>query len=253
MNFYQYTTFFAGKFKHNLDSKNRLNIPAQMRQALPPADENTFFVTRGRERCLHLYPKNFWPQYVYSNWNVYYSNSEDSRRRALKRQQITEMLTMDPQGRITLSRDHSDYAGITKEVIIIGYNVRIELWEPAEFARFIESEDEGDGMDMDLLNMNPYNNPSINPTLSLNPHQPGFIQPLPGGMPGGAQVQMQSNPGPYANPMAPPQTYGNPAPGYYPGYPQPMNHPQNPYTQSMPPNGHPGFPQNPQNPEEPEK
>ena len=261
MNYYQYTTFFAGKFIHNLDSKNRLNIPSQMRQALPAVDEGTFFVTRGRERCLHLYPKNFWPQYVYSNWDTYYSNSLDTRRKALKRQMITEMLTMDPQGRITLSRDHTEYAGIKKEVVIIGYNVRIELWEPEEFEKFIESDTEDNGIDMDLVNMNPYNNPSIAPHISLNPYQPGYFQPIPGPMPGSESVQMQNNPGTYANPMTPPQMYPNPAPGYYPGNPQQMHYPQNPYVQNIPPQGNPpgsqgippgnqGFPPSQPTPEE---
>ena len=157
MNFYYYPTLFNGNYVHNLDAKFRLNIPAAIRQALADADQGTFVATHGDEKCLHLYPKNFWSQYIYANWNAYYAvehKPSELRKQALKRQMVTEMVTMDPQGRITLSKNHLKYAEIVKEVLIIGYGLRVELWNPNILAEFLGVEVKE--LLMNLQNMDPY-------------------------------------------------------------------------------------------------
>ena len=45
-----------GEFKHNLDSKNRLTIPAKLRLELGEKP----ILTRGLDNCLALYPLNEW-------------------------------------------------------------------------------------------------------------------------------------------------------------------------------------------------
>ena len=49
-------TAFLGEYRHNLDAKNRLIIPARFREVLSPA----FYVTRGLDGCLAVYNSDAW-------------------------------------------------------------------------------------------------------------------------------------------------------------------------------------------------
>jgi len=240
---------FTGTYVHNLDSKLRLNIPASIRQALSPADTGTFFATHGDEQCLHLYPKNFWAQYIYANWNAYYSVSQkpsEARKQALKRQMVTEMITMDTQGRITLSKNHLKYAGIDKEVAIIGYGMRVEFWNPGILSEFLGLEVKE--LLMNLQNLDPYS-AAIQRTVQMNPYQPGFSTPLPPQVPSGTPSINPANQYGYPAPNQPvyggqPQSF-NPAQPYYPNQtPQPNypDHPQSGFPGSSGGMNYPNFP-----------
>ncbi len=229
MVFYQYPMFFTSRFDHNLDIKLRLSLPAEFRQAMSPADAGTFFATWGDKPCLHLYPKNFWAQYIYANWNPYYtvgSPSEEYNQQALKRQMVTEIVTMDPQGRITLSKNHLNYASISKEVAIIGDNFRIQLWNPAKLDEYMSKVKP---LPLDFQKMDP-NSENVRRTVQMNPYQPGFATPLPTPEQGAVP------------PIIPPNQYNYPQQSYPPGQQYYPNQTPQPNYPNAPQPGFPGSP-----------
>ncbi|UCD38114.1 MAG: division/cell wall cluster transcriptional repressor MraZ [Fidelibacterota bacterium] len=120
---------FTGSYSYTLDAKGRINIPAKMRKALNPANDRTFMATRGADPCIVLYPVEVWQQIAAKLLSL-------NKRRALHRHytrniaRYAEALQYDHQGRIALPAGLIDYAGIGKNVKIVGMIDHIEIWEP---------------------------------------------------------------------------------------------------------------------------
>ena len=57
----------------------------------------------------------------------------DKNARTIKRYMMMSAnpTEMDAQGRIVLSKEHREFAGLTKEVTVLGMNNTIELWDTA--------------------------------------------------------------------------------------------------------------------------
>lgn len=218
-----------------MDNKNRLNIPAIMRQHLPAMDLGSFMITFGEEQSLQLYPKNFWEQYIYVNWESYYGEDPYLVEQARRRQEVTELISLDPQGRITIPKDHLKHAGIEKEVFILGFGLRIELWSPQVYEA--RRKPQVKPLPINLSKMNPYGK-HIQRTMPMNPHQPGLAQPTvpPEGYypPPEPPQPIQPNPGHYPNPgiqqpnQMPPTQAMHPGQHYYPSS-TPQQYYPNPY------------------------
>lgn len=124
-----------GKFPAKLDDKNRLFVPAKLRAELG----DDFYVTLGvncGHRCLTVYTAAEW-QILSDNFNALSIS---------KRAGATSLIFMnaaqcnpDKQFRFGLTQFLLDYAGIAREVMIVGRAGQAEIWDAAEFAAF-ESE-----------------------------------------------------------------------------------------------------------------
>ena len=121
-----------GKFAAKLDEKNRLFVPAKLRVELG-AD---FFVTLGvncGHRCLTVYTDADW-QTLVNNYNQI-PISQRGAATSLIFMNATEC-EPDKQFRFTLTQNLLDYAGITRDVMIVGRAGQAEIWDAAEFAAF---------------------------------------------------------------------------------------------------------------------
>ncbi len=139
---------FIGEFDCKLDPKGRLMMPTGLRKQLDPAAQEKFVINRGFEKCLVLYPKNEWDTISaeVNKLNQYVRKNREFIRYFYRG--ATELL-LDATGRLLLPKRLSDYAGISKEVILFAYSNRIEVWdknnynslltdEPEDFARLAE-------------------------------------------------------------------------------------------------------------------
>ena len=124
-----------GKYPAKLDDKNRLFVPAKLRGELG----EDFFVTLGvncGRRCLTVYTASDWEK-LSQNFN----ELPISQRAA-----ATSLIFMnanqcspDKQFRFSLTQFLLDYAGIGRDVMIVGRAGQAEIWAADEFAAF-ESE-----------------------------------------------------------------------------------------------------------------
>lgn len=136
---------FTGSYSYALDAKGRVNIPAKMRKALSPSNDRTFVATRGADRCIVIYPLEIWNAIESKLINL-------SKGRALHRHftrnfiRHAEAVRYDSQGRIALPTDLIDYAGIDKNIEIVGMIDRIEIWDPEQLneieTQFIDRQEE---------------------------------------------------------------------------------------------------------------
>lgn len=121
-----------GKFPAKLDDKNRLFLPAKLRMELT----GNFFVTLGvncGHRCLTVYTAGDW-QLLSENYN---------RLPISQRGAATSLIFMnaaecepDKQFRFTLTQNLLDFAGIHRDVMIVGRAGQAEIWDAEEFAAF---------------------------------------------------------------------------------------------------------------------
>lgn len=123
-----------GKFPAKLDDKNRLFVPSKLRGEL----EGDFYVTLGvncGHRCLTVYTAPDWQQ-LSDNYNQL-PISQKGAATSLIFINATQC-EPDKQFRFSLTQNLLDYAGITKDVIIVGRAGQAEIWDAKEFAAFEE-------------------------------------------------------------------------------------------------------------------
>ena len=121
-----------GKYAAKLDEKNRLFVPAKLRSELG----EDFYVTLGvncGHRCLTVYTAAEW-QTLSDNFNAL-SLAQRSGATSLIFMNATEC-TPDKQFRFSLTQSLLDYAGIGREVVIVGRAGQAEIWDAEEFNRF---------------------------------------------------------------------------------------------------------------------
>ena len=123
-----------GKYPAKLDDKNRLFVPAKLRAELGEDFYITLGVNCGR-RCLTVYTAADW-QVLGENYN----NLPISQRGA-----ATSLIFMnatqcnpDKQFRFSVTQSLLDFAGIGKEVVIVGRAGQAEIWAAEEFKAFEE-------------------------------------------------------------------------------------------------------------------
>lgn len=129
--------FFFGTFFHNLDDKSRCTLPARFREALG----SHVFVTKGFDHCLSLYPEVTFMEMVKQNAAL---NELSPTERQYRRMFFASSsdYDIDKAGRITLSKDHLLKAGISKEVVLVGNNDHIEIWDKSTYEKVYEEQEQ---------------------------------------------------------------------------------------------------------------
>lgn len=125
----------SGEYKHNLDPKNRIFIPAKHREELG----ETFVVAKSiRERCLRVYSMAEWDAYIEPIKRL---DGKDRDRiiRALSRN--AAQVSADGQGRIVLTPDLIAHAELVKNAVIVGCGSYSEIWSDTNYAAMVEDED----------------------------------------------------------------------------------------------------------------
>ena len=114
---------FMGEYNHTIGAKGRLIIPAKFREVL--GDE--FVVTKGMDGCLFVFDN--------SEWQVFAEKLRSLPMIDKEVRQFTRFflagaasVEVDKQGRILLPSVLRDFAGITKDTVLIGVGSRIEIW-----------------------------------------------------------------------------------------------------------------------------
>ncbi len=132
---------FLGSFKYSIDSKGRVSLPAKLRKAVNPDANDTFVMTRGLEKCIEVHPKDMWAENIEARLNML--NSFNKNHTAFLRRYLEKAAedTLDSQARLSIPQNLIEYAGIKKEVMIIGMNKNIEFWDPEEYEKYLESQE----------------------------------------------------------------------------------------------------------------
>ena len=114
---------FYGEYQHSFDQKGRIIMPAKLREGL----KDKFMVTKGLDNCLYAFDSEEWARL-----------ESKMRELPLTDKDVRDFMRFffsgacecefDKQGRISIPPYLRDYAGLTKETLILGVSSRVEIW-----------------------------------------------------------------------------------------------------------------------------
>lgn len=129
---------FLGTHTPRLDDKGRLALPARFRQDL----EGGLVICKGQDRCLYVFPV---PEFGRVTEALRNAPVTDRRVRDYSRVLFASASQENPdgQGRITVPPTLRDYAGLSKDCVVIGANTRIEVWDAGAWNDYLQATEPG--------------------------------------------------------------------------------------------------------------
>lgn len=135
---------FIGKERHAVDEKGRLMIPARFRRKFESVTVEAvagafsgLYIMKAPDRSIELYEPLIWAGMRKSLSGLSDFNPEERLLKTLMYESL-EMVELDRQGRVALSREFLDHAGITKDVVIIGADTKMIIWDPQRLAALLQ-------------------------------------------------------------------------------------------------------------------
>jgi MraZ protein len=121
---------FQGAALLNLDAKGRMALPAKHRDALLAAGEGRLVLTAHPHRCLLLYPQPAWEPI---RAQILAAPSLQVESAMVRRLLVgfAEELEPDSAGRLLISPSLRRYAGLEKEIWLVGQGSHFEVWSDA--------------------------------------------------------------------------------------------------------------------------
>ncbi len=122
---------FLGEYRHNIDQKGRMAVPAKFRNSLGTGA----VVTRGIDACLFIFPKGEWDRFAKKLVNLPLSQK---KARAFVRLMLSGAsdVEFDKQGRILIPEHLRRYANLTKKTVVTGLYNRIEAWDESAWNKY---------------------------------------------------------------------------------------------------------------------
>ena len=127
---------FLGTYTPRMDDKGRLILPAKYREELAEG----LVLTRGQERCIYVFSAEEFQ-------NVH----RQMRQAPLTSRQARDYIRVflsgasdevpDKQGRVTIPPGLREYAGLDREVTVIGAGDRAEIWDTAAWNTYLEEKE----------------------------------------------------------------------------------------------------------------
>jgi len=131
-----------GEYNHNVDEKGRVSVPAKFREDLGAS----FIVTKGLDSCLFIYSKIEWNTFETKLKDLPLTNPNARNFIRFFFSGATEC-ELDKQGRINIPQNLREYAGLSKDVSIIGVSTRVEIWDREKWNKYTSS----DNMDLNEI------------------------------------------------------------------------------------------------------
>ncbi|MBR3437502.1 MAG: division/cell wall cluster transcriptional repressor MraZ [Lachnospiraceae bacterium] len=126
-----------GTYSHSLDAKGRLIIPAQFRKNLG----ESFVLTKSPDHCLALYSEEEWMKQIEATNTLPKLTNEAARRFRRIYFGNSTSAELDKQGRILIPQALRAYAGLTKDVTLVGVTDHVEVWDEKTWNAYNEEND----------------------------------------------------------------------------------------------------------------
>ncbi len=140
-NYQKVLKLFRGQFKYSVDSKGRVSIPAKLRKHVSAEANDSFVMTQGTATCIDVYPLDQWSQFENKLLTLNPFKPNDAKFIRMILQHATED-TLDSQSRILIPQALLEYAGIEKDVLILGALKKIEIWNPDKYTEYLKQTPE---------------------------------------------------------------------------------------------------------------
>ena len=123
----------CGTYYPSIDQKGRMSFPTKLRDVLGAE----FLLCQGHDDAyIAVYSPQAFQDYCEKLNSIKGKNGSDIRRKLLAG---ADKQVPDKQGRIFITQQLRDHAGITDEVVVIGANNRAEIWNKSKWEEFNSS------------------------------------------------------------------------------------------------------------------
>lgn len=129
---------FVGKYPRQLDDRGRFILPAKIREKL----SGTVYITQSPvDDCLNLYTEEEWESIAQKVRAL--PTVTDRNAAALQRKLFGNAIScdLDKQGRIPLNQELIDFAKMKKDIMLVGVNSKLEIWDSDEWKKASEAID----------------------------------------------------------------------------------------------------------------
>ncbi|MDP3902088.1 MAG: division/cell wall cluster transcriptional repressor MraZ [bacterium] len=123
-----------GEYRHNIDAKKRVAIPAKFRKEIG----REAVITKGQEKCLFVYPMSEWKK-VAEKLSELPTGSSDSRNFVRIFLSGAVDVEIDALGRVLLPDYLKEFAGLKEKVVIAGVYKRLEIWNEENWDAYKEA------------------------------------------------------------------------------------------------------------------
>ena len=127
---------FMSQYNHTMDAKGRLSIPSKFREQLG----EEFVVTKGMDGCLFVFDNKNWAEFEEKLSALPMGKLETRQYTRFFLAGATQV-EVDKQGRILMPTQLRSFAGLEKDVVLVGMGKRIEIWSAEKWAAMEEGVD----------------------------------------------------------------------------------------------------------------
>lgn len=136
---------FLGRYTHTIDAKGRLIIPSKYREELG----DNFIISRGYDGCLYASDRNTFDE-LYEKIKALPQSQKEIRR--LRRFFFDAVeAEYDKQGRVLIPSNLREFAGLEKDVVLVGFGDKVEIWNPERLSKIEDGDISGDEDKMEEL------------------------------------------------------------------------------------------------------
>ena len=132
---------FYGEYKHSIDRKGRLILPAKIRDVSKEYGIDRFFLTRGLDKCIFMFSADEWRTQEQRFKNMSFTKQETRNFNRIFFSGAVDVVP-DKQGRFIIPQFLKDYAGIRRDTIVIGISNRIEIWDKELWSNYYKNSSE---------------------------------------------------------------------------------------------------------------
>ena len=122
-----------GEFYHNIDVKGRVIIPAKFREDLG----DSFVVSKGLNNCINIYSALEWESF---RDELLALRTADARKLRHFFFSSAAQVESDAQGRILIPPTFREYAGLSKDLAIIGVSNHAEIWDKQRWNDYMSDD-----------------------------------------------------------------------------------------------------------------
>lgn len=128
---------FLGTFYSNIDQKGRIILPAKFRAVLEEKYSAELVLTN-LDSCIVAYPLKEWLA-LEERARLMPTMKKDVRSFMRLFYSAASLCSLDRQGRLLISTQLREFAGLNKEVVLLGISNKIEIWSKERWADFLNS------------------------------------------------------------------------------------------------------------------
>jgi MraZ protein len=140
-------TSFIGDFSCKVDAKGRLSMPAAFKKQLGPGVGSSFVVKKDLfENCLAIYAMDQWQREMKIIRKRVSPNTRDGSEFLKNFHRNTAEVELDSAGRLLIPRKLLEKVGAGKEVVLVGQDIRLQLWAAGQYESDNLGEDEMAGL-----------------------------------------------------------------------------------------------------------